>query len=313
MLRKGFEKFMNIKDIEDLLRKVNYIPSKDIVYALSGSINEKFPLLIEGAPGVGKTSLAKATSAMLNIPLYRVQFYEGLTADKILYDYNYQKQLLTIESIKATLESQLKDKNIDEAMSIASSINFYDENFIIERPILKSIKNNAPCVLLLDEVDKASEEIEYTLLEFLDEFSLTIPQYGTIKCENEENKPIVFLTSNNYRDLSDALKRRCNFLYIEKKTMDEIYEILKIKVQISDKFAMGVAKCMVEIQDLNLKQIPSISESITWATYLKNNMENGFDDVEKTLFLLAKNKDDQDIIKASGIIQENFKDFKDFK
>lgn len=297
---------MKILEIENSLKNVNYVPTKEILFALSGCINEKIPLLIEGAPGSGKTSLAKSVADMLNIPMYRIQFYEGLTADKILYDYDYQKQLLTIESIKSALESNLKGKNIDDAINIVKDINFYGEQFLIKRPILKAITNNEPCVLLLDEVDKASEEIEYTLLEVLDEFSMTIPQYGTVSCK-EEFKPIVFLTSNNYRDLSDALKRRCNYLYIEQKSEEEMLEILKLKTNVSEQLAKGISNCITQIQELDLKQVPSIAEAINWAKYLHENLNEDLTEINNTLFMLAKNKDDMDKIKSSHIIQNTFK------
>lgn len=244
--------------------------TNDIVFAAAGAINEQIPLLIEGAPGAGKTALAKATADILGAKLIRVQFYEGLTADKILYDYDYQRQLLTIESIKSVLSKELSDKNIEEAIDATKDIDFYGKSFLIKRPILESIMSNERCVLLLDEIDKASEEIEYTLLQFLDEFSITIPQYGTITAD-EDKHPIVFLTSNNYRDLSDALKRRCNYLYIENKTKEEMMEILKMKAEVSDNLANGVASCLVSIQSLNLKQMPSIDEGIKLAKYLKEN------------------------------------------
>lgn len=294
---------MKISEIENLLRTVNYIPSKEIAYAVSGCINDNIPLLIEGEPGSGKTTLAKAVSKMLGIPLYRIQFYEGITADKILYDYDYQKQLLTIESIKSSLEQNLKDKSIEDAINLVKDIDFYGKNFLIKRPILKAISEKQKCVLLLDEVEKASEEIEYTLLEVLDEFSLTIPQYGTIKCE-EDFKPIVFLTSNNYRDLSDALKRRCNYLYIENKSKEEMLNIIKMKAEVSDKLAEGVSNCLHEIQKMSLKQTPSIAEGIAWANYLKNNFEEDVDDIDNTIFMLAKNKDDKKKIQQSGILRK---------
>ena len=298
---------MTILEIENALKSVNYIPSKAISYAISGCVNDKIPLLIEGEPGSGKTTLAKAVAEMLNIPLYRVQFYDGITADKILYDYDYQKQLLTIESIKSALENNLKDKNIDEAINLVKDINFYGKEFLIKRPILKSISENQRCVLLLDEVEKSSEEIEYTLLEMLDEFSLTIPQYGTITCK-DEFKPIVFLTSNNYRDLSNALKRRCNYLYIENKSKEEILNIIKLKAQVSEKLAKGVADSLYEIQKLALKQTPSIFEGILWANYLASNFQDNFDEIDNTIFILAKNNDDKKQILNTGILQKNFKE-----
>ena len=297
---------MKLSEIKEGLIKNNYIPTKQILYAVSGAINQQFPVLIEGDPGVGKTSLAKAVASMLGLPLYRVQFYEGLSADKILYDYDYQKQLLTIESIKSSLEEHLKGKTINEAINHVKDIDFYGENFLIERPILKAINGKGRCVLLLDEIDKSSEEIEYTLLEMLDEFSITIPQYGTVKCP-EDMKPIVFLTSNNYREMSDALKRRCNYLFINRKTKDEICEILKMKAGVSEDICRGVANCMAQIQKLKLKQEPSIAEAIGWAQYIQDNFdESNMSDLEYSICMLAKNKDDTEVILNSGIIKDNF-------
>ena len=300
---------MKLKEIEERLLKENYIPNKNILYALLGSINQNIPLLIEGAPGVGKTSLAKTVAQMLSIPLFRVQFYEGLTADKILYDYDYQKQLLTIESIKSVLENNLQNKSIEEAIGYVNKIDFYNKDFLIKRPILNSIMQDSKCVLLLDEVDKSSEEIEYTLLEILDEFSVTIPQYGTIKC-NENFKPIVFLTSNNYRDLSDALKRRCNYLYIEEKTLEEMQKIIKAQCEVNDKIANAISKSLIEIKKLDLEQIPSIVEAITWTDYLMKNKDD-IEDIEHSICLLAKNKEDFDRIKTSGIVQKNLENIYD--
>lgn len=296
---------MKINEIQQGLKDINYIASKDIVFATAGAINEQIPLLIEGAPGAGKTALAKAVAEMLGCKLIRVQFYEGLTADKILYDYDYQRQLLTIESIKSVLSKELADKNIEQAIDVTKDINFYGKSFLIQRPILESIMSQERCVLLLDEIDKASEEIEYTLLQFLDEFSISIPQYGTITAK-EDNRPIVFLTSNNYRDLSDALKRRCNYLYIQNKTKEEMIEILKMKASISPTLANGVASCLIAIQNLQLKQMPSIDEGIKWASYLQKNFgEIDENTIDYTICMLAKNQDDVEIIKKSKIIHEN--------
>lgn len=296
---------MKINEIQQGLKDINYIASKDIVFATAGAINEQIPLLIEGAPGAGKTALAKAVAELLGCKLIRVQFYEGLTADKILYDYDYQRQLLTIESIKSVLSKELADKNIEQAIDLTKDINFYGKSFLIQRPILESIMSQERCVLLLDEIDKASEEIEYTLLQFLDEFSISIPQYGTITAK-EDKRPIVFLTSNNYRDLSDALKRRCNYLYIQNKTKEEMIEILKMKASISPTLANGVASCLIAIQNLQLKQMPSIDEGIKWASYLQKNFgEIDENTIDYTICMLAKNQDDVEIIKKSKIIQGN--------
>lgn len=289
---------MNSNLVHQKLTEASYIPTKDIEYAVASSINDNVPLLIEGAPGVGKTELAKVTAQIIGAPLLRVQFYEGLTADKILYDYNYQRQLLTIETIRSSLEENLKGKEIQDAIDIAKNIDFFGEDFIIERPVLKSIRGKERCVLLLDEIDKSSEEIEYTLLEFLDGFSLSIPQFGTVTCP-EDLRPIVFLTSNNYRELSGALRRRCNYLYIPPKTREEMIDILIAKVAVTSDLASSIANCVERIKRLDLKQVPSVAEYITWARYLKNNMSSDSldeNDIENSLFMIAKYPEDKKAI-----------------
>lgn len=173
------------------------------------------------------------------LSVLRVQFYEGLTADKILYDYNYQRQLLSIQAIQSTLAKNLDGKTINEAMDVAKTIDFYGKDFLIRRPVLESIWGEQRYVLLFDEVDKASEELEYTLLEFLDDFSLSIPQYGTVKAKE------------------------------------------------------GMASCLYQLQSLCLKQIPSISEGITWAGYLQKLMDDKDFNIADSLCMLCKNKEDQ--------------------
>lgn len=295
---------MRISEINDGLRKSGYIPNTKINIATSGAMSG-MPLLIEGAPGVGKSSLATATAKMLGLPLIRVQFFEGLTYDKILYDYDYQKQLLTIEAIKSSLEDNLKGKSIQEAITAASGYDFYGKDFLIERPILKAISGKEKCVLLLDEIDKSSEEIEYTLLEVLENYAMSIPQYGTVQCP-EDMKPIVFLTSNNYRQLSDALKRRCNYLYLEPKTAVEMKEILLLQAGMDEKFAQAIASCMEQIQNLPLKQQPSISEASSWAKYLREYKEE-LVHLPDTFSMLVKDQSDQILLERSlktGTIKE---------
>ena len=293
---------IRIKEIEEKLKACNYLPNQEIVMGIYAAL-QGIPLLVESAPGQGKTSLALAIGSAFQLPVLRVQFYEGLTAEKILYDYNYQRQLLSIQAIQSTLQEKLNGKSIEEAMDIAKKIDFYGEDFLIRRPILESIWGEKRYVLLLDEVDKASEELEYTLLEFLDSFSLSIPQYGTVKAK-EGMEPVVVLTSNNYRDLSEALKRRCSYLYLPKKSKREISEILAMKANVSEKVRNGVASCLYQLQEMHLKQTPSISEGITWAVYLQSLIEQEDFNLEDTICMLAKNKEDQEIIRKTGVLDE---------
>lgn len=294
---------MNIKD---KLNKVNYATTKDIEYAVDISISLDKPLLIEGSPGVGKSSLAKAVADALELPFIRVQLYDGLTDDKILFDYNYQKQLLTLEAVKPFIEEKYKGQELNDVVKgVSSELDFYGKDFLIERPVLRAINGKGKKVILFDEIDKAPEEIEYMLYEFLENYSITIPEYGEIKCP-EDQKPIVFLTSNNYRQLSGALKRRCNYLYIKEKTAKEIIDILKLKAGVNDSLANGIAKCIIEVnKNDNVKQKPSISEAIEWSRFLKEKEEITKDDVIGSLSIIAKNYKDYNSIKDTILDMED--------
>ena len=238
---------MRLSDIRKQLTKNGYLPNDEIVMAAYGALHG-VPLLVESDPGQGKTSLALAMGQAFGLSVLRVQFYEGLTADKILYDYNYQRQLLSIQAIQSTLAKNLDGKTINEAMDVAKTIDFYGKDFLIRRPVLESIWGEQRYVLLFDEVDKASEELEYTLLEFLDDFSLSIPQYGTVKAKE------------------------------------------------------GMASCLYQLQSLCLKQIPSISEGITWAGYLQKLMDDKDFNIADSLCMLCKNKEDQMRVRDAGIL-----------
>ena len=296
-----------INKIEKDLDSVGYYPTKEISYAVMAAITCDKPLLIEGAPGAGKTSLAKAIAAMLNLPLIRVQFYEGISNDDILYDYDYQKQLLTLEAIKPTITKELEGKSIQDAVNyVANSVSFYGKDFLIERPVMQAINGSGRKVLLLDEIDKASEETEYMLLEVLSEFSISVPQYGTVTCPTDQ-RPIVILTSNGYRELSEALKRRCAYLYINNKSKDEMIAILKNKARFDEKLAESIANCMVKIQNMRLRQTPSIAEAVDWGNYLQSmfgeHLENLEDpeEIKYTLGAIAKNKEDERILKNGNL------------
>lgn len=296
---------ISVKDIKNKLKKANYSSNNDIDYALAISINLEKPLLLEGAPGVGKSSLAKALADGLGLPFIRVQLYDGLTDDKILFDYNYQKQLLTLEAIKPFLKEKYEGKEIQDIIKgVSTDLDFYGKDFLIERPVLRAINGTGRKVILFDEIDKAPEEIEYMLYEFLEEYSITIPEYGEIKCP-EDQRPIVFLTSNNFRDLSSALKRRCNYLYIKPKTQTEIVDILRLKASVDNKLAEGIAKCIIKLNNNNgISQKPSISEAIEWAKFLKESEMPLKEAVQNSLSIISKNYRDYNAIKKS-ILQED--------
>lgn len=281
--------------IHENLNKVGYWSNDAIDYSLLVAMTCEKPLLLEGAPGVGKTFLAKAFAKSMNLPFIRVQLYDGLTDDKILYDYDYQKQLLTLEAIKPNLNKELENLTVKESIQkVSQDMNFYGKDFLIERPVLKAINGTGRKVLLFDEIDKAPEEIEYMLFEFLENYSISIPQYGEIKCP-EDQRPYVFITSNRYRELSGAMKRRCLYLYIPKKTKEELIHILMSQTSINQKLATGIARCLICAQESNMRQSPSVAEGIEWAKFLNQNCSK--ESVLNSLGVLAKNDKDLEAMK----------------
>ena len=211
------------------------------------------PVLVEGPAGVGKTELAKSMAAVTGRDLIRLQCYEGLDESKALYEWNYKKQLLRIQSDV--------DHDWDEI-----SHDIFSEEFLLTRPLLAAIRSTEPVVLLIDEVDRVEVETEALLLEILSDFQVSIPELGTITANTQ---PLVFLTSNNTRELSEALKRRCLFLHIDYPDAQREQEILTTRVpDLSEHLAAQVAKVVRSIRSLDLKKSPSVSESIDWARTL---------------------------------------------
>lgn len=284
-------------ELHEKLAGVGYCSTEEIDTALMMSGLCGMPLLVEGDPGTGKTYLGESLAKALGFGFIRLQMYDGLTDDKILYDYDYQRQLLSLEAIKPVLEREFKDMGIQDAIRVAAKeINFYGPEFLIERPILKSITGKDRYVLLIDEIDKASEENEYMLYEFLENYSISIPQYGTIQCP-EDKRPIVILTSNRYRELSGALKRRCAYLYMKRKNIDEMTEIIMTQANVDEKLARGIAKCLDSASSIPLKQYPSISEGINWAKYLKS-----INPITK-----------EEVLRSSGMVVKNYRDMEPFE
>lgn len=287
-----------IDELLESLEKAGYFANKEIGYSLLGAIDTNLPLLVEGDPGVGKSSLAVALAKAMEIPLIRLQCYEGITPDNILYDYDYQRQLLVVSAIRDKLNTAMADMNVDESISyVAKNVKFFDGEFLLERPILKALTMPGRKVLLIDEIDKATEEIEHTLLETLSDFAISIPEMGTITCI-EEDMPIVILTSNRYRELSAPLKRRCLYLYIKHKTKEEIHDILKMKVCDDDAFCERIASYLYQISQIDLEHATSISEGITWAKFLLSSLDEKTDAAIKeaapyTIGFLAKDNVDR--------------------
>lgn len=259
------------------------------------------PILVEGPPGVGKTELAKTTAALLNHDLIRLQCYEGLDESKALYEWKYSKQLLYTQILKDKLGDLLKGTH-----DLAESVDrlhefgdiFYSEDFIEPRPLLKALKNAEGTVLLIDEIDKADHEFESFLLEMLSDYQISVPELGTIKAKH---KPIVFLTSNNTRELSDALKRRCLHLYIPFPDIKLEQRIIQSRVpNVSDNLREQLVNFVHNLRELDLKKQPAISETIDWARSLVLLHADSLDKelVASTLNVLLKHEDD--INQANG-------------
>jgi MoxR-like ATPase len=249
------ERFDSVESATKRLRAVDYLADTNIsgVVFLADRLGK--PVLVEGPAGVGKTELAKAAAAATGARLIRLQCYEGLDESKAIYEWNYKKQLLRIQA----------DREHERDWETVES-DIFSEQFLLTRPLLEAIRADDPVVLLIDEVDRVEIETEALLLEVLSDFQVSIPELGTIE---GKQRPMVFLTSNNTRELSEALKRRCLFLHIDYPDIDREKEIVRVRVPDLDAgLAEQVAKVVSSIRNIDLKKAPSISETIDWARTL---------------------------------------------
>ena len=246
--------FVSVSQVRDGLKKVNYLADEGIAGVVYLAQRLGKPVLIEGPAGTGKTQLAKSVAELTGARLIRLQCYEGLDESKALYEWNYKKQLLRIQA----------DKKSDSWSDVHDDI--FSDEFLLTRPLLEAISAPDPVVLLIDEVDRVEVETEALLLEVLSEYQVSIPELGTISAKEI---PMVFLTSNNTRELSEALKRRCLFLHIDYPDMEREKEIVLAKVpDISVNLADQIARIVRSIRQLDLKKAPSVSETLDWARTL---------------------------------------------
>ena len=274
-------RFETVAAVRDDLKKVNYLSDEGIAGVVYLADRLQKPILVEGPAGTGKTQLAKSVAEMIGARLIRLQCYEGLDESKALYEWNYKKQLLRIQA----------ERNNEASWSDIEDDIFSDE-FLLTRPLLEAIRAKDPVVLLIDEVDRVEVETEALLLEILSEYQVSIPELGTLEATQI---PLVFLTSNNTRELSEALKRRCLFLHIDYPDMDREKEIVLAKVpDITDSLADQVARIVRSIRQLELKKAPSVSETIDWArTLVLLGIENVTDEVATdTVNILLKYQTD---------------------
>lgn len=289
----------SIQNITDLLEKQGYIADHSIAMSIHLSMLLKKPLLIEGPAGVGKTEIAKVMSKALNTNMIRLQCYEGLDASHAIYEWNYQKQLLYL---KLHEQSQTSIEEKEETI--------FSDAFLLQRPLLKSILATDPQVLLIDEIDRADEEFESYFLELLSDWQITIPEIGSIPAKS---KPHVILTGNRTRELSEALRRRCLYLWIDYPTFEKELQIIQNKIpRINDTLAEQICAFMKEVRQMKLEKLPGIAETIDWATALSSmhieylNKEI----IESTLGVILKDWQDireaqmslSDLFEAAGII-----------
>ncbi len=280
-----------LNQIQKMLESQNYIGDETIVMSIFLAMKLDKPLLIEGPAGVGKTEIAKVMAKALETNLIRLQCYEGLDSTHALYEWNYQYQLLYLK-----MEEQQKNdvKQLEELI--------FSEKFLLKRPVLQAITHSEKAVLLIDEVDRADEEFESFLLEVLSDWQITIPEIGTIKATH---KPQVILTGNRTRELSEALRRRCLYLWIDHPSFEKELAIVKTKVpEIDKKIGEQICLFMKELRQLKLEKTPGISETIDWARALAsmNLTHLNKEIIESTLGVVLK--DWQDMRRTQDALSE---------
>ena len=294
--------FASVEEIQERFRAFQYIASRRIATVVFLASRMNRPILVEGPAGVGKTELAKVLAEALRRPLIRLQCYEGLDEAKALYEWKYAKQLLYTQILRERIGELVAD-----APSLADAVDrvarqedaFFSYRFLSPRPLLGAILADEPVVLLIDEIDKAEVEFEAFLLEVLSDWQVSVPELGTIKARH---LPLVVLTSNNARELTDGLKRRCLHLFIDFPTAAEELAIIRLKVpEVSERLAHEVVTAVQRVRALELRKAPSISESLDWARSLvilnADRLDPGL--VETTLTLLVKYERDLERVKSS--------------
>ncbi len=284
------ERFSSVDALEQSLQGEKYIADRGLATTLFLTLTMRKPLLLEGEAGVGKTEIAKVLADMLGTPLIRLQCYEGLDASSAIYEWDYPRQMLFLRSLEATGTLGRDDVRRD----------LFGEEFLLKRPLLQAIDvahKQAP-VLLIDEVDRADQELEAFLLEILSDFQVTVPELGTLRAEHV---PIVILTSNRTREIHDALKRRCLYYWIDFPSFDKEYRILSAKVpEATESLAAQICTFTQGLRDVDLFKSPGMAETIDWAGALMALGSNDLSDeiVEATLGVILKYQEDVDKVRG---------------
>jgi MoxR-like ATPase len=275
----------SLEAVAEGLRSVGYLPGESVSLVSFLATRLGKPILVEGPAGVGKTELAKALSRYLERPLVRLQCYEGLDETKALYEWNYRKQLLRIQA-----------EGGDDAAWEEVHGDIFSEEFLLARPLLTAISSEDPVVLLIDEIDKTDQEFEAMLLEVLSDFQISIPELGPVAARTQ---PVVLLTSNNSRELTEALKRRCLYLWLDYPSLEHELEIVRLHTpELPETVARRLVEVIGMVRDLDLKKPPSIAESIDWARAL---LLLGADDIDAdtfrdTMSVIVKHRTDLDVV-----------------
>jgi MoxR-like ATPase len=296
--------FKDTIDVRHRLGAQQYIASEEIgtVVYLAQSLCK--PVLAEGPAGVGKTELAKAWASALGAPLVRLQCYEGLDESKALYEWEYAKQMLYTQLLRDTLRDVLGDANSlsEAAQRLAQEEDvFFSENFLLPRPLMTALTSDEPVVLLIDEIDRADVEFEAFLLEVLSDFQVSVPELGTISAVHQ---PMVLLTSNNTRELSEALKRRCLYLYVDYPTAEAELNIVNLKVpDLRDDLARQAVAVVQQLRNMDLRKVPSISETLDWARALVTLNADAIDEKTMTNTLTVLLKYESDVQRAKRLME----------
>lgn len=278
---------ITVHDLQARLSKAHYVADSVIATALSLAISLQRPLLVEGEAGVGKTELAKALASVLDTRLIRLQCYEGLDASSAIYEWNYQRQLL---AIKASEREALSADAVEE--------HIFSERYLLRRPLLEAISQPTPCVLLIDEIDRADAEFEAYLLELLSDFQVTVPELGTIKALSV---PHVVLTCNGTRELSDALRRRCLYYYMEYPSEERELAIIRNRMpQLEAELAAQIVRFVHALREEDLEKLPGVAETLDWvAALLGLGVDSLTTDparLQATLICLLKTQTDLQIV-----------------